>query len=67
MTKVKRTRTTPDQAGLVLGLDAFVKVSAVEGLHLPAEAFAMFADFDRNQLSDRQRREAIIAKHMNKT
>ncbi|TPQ51563.1 hypothetical protein C2U72_07730 [Prosthecomicrobium hirschii] len=66
MTKVKQEPIAPNQAALVLGLDAFVKISAVEGLSLSTESLAMFADFDKNDLTDHQRRAAIIAKHMKK-
>jgi len=47
-------------AGHCIGRAAFAKISEVEGICLGEEAKAMFAEFDRLELSPEQRRQAII-------
>lgn len=47
----------------ILGLHAFKKISAVEGVRLSPESERMFAEFDRQGLSAEERRLAIIEKH----
>jgi len=51
---------------LTLGLAAFAKISAIEGVRLSPESRKMFAEFERKGLSDQQRREAIMTKHAGK-
>ena len=51
---------------LILGLSGFEKISAVEGISLPMESRNMFARFERDRLTDMERRRAIVAKHTRK-
>lgn len=51
------------KTGLVLGLSAFAKISAVEGVRLKDSSAKMFADFEKDGLSPEERRKAILAKH----
>lgn len=47
---------------LVIGRDAFAKISEVEGIRLTDDEKAMFEEFDRKKLSPEERRRAIIAR-----
>lgn len=64
----KRPDTTRQGRGLTLtlGLTAFEKISAVEGVRLDADSKRMFAEFDRRGMTDAQRRKAIAEKHAKK-
>ncbi|RJF89683.1 hypothetical protein D3874_24165 [Oleomonas cavernae] len=50
-------------SGLALSREAFAQISAVEGIFLSAEMTRDFQDFDRRNLSDDERRHAIIEKY----
>ena len=53
----------PEKAvSVIIGRDAFAKISAVEGIHLTDEAREAFAEFDRRKLTPEERRRAIIAR-----
>lgn len=57
-------RSTPSMhSPFILGRAAFDRISAVEGLRRDAASDAMFADFDRRDLSAEERRRAIRARH----
>lgn len=59
---------TPKNTGarIILGMGAFEKISAIEGVRLKADSKQMFVDFDRRGLSADQRRREIIKKHARK-
>jgi len=57
--KSSRVHTPGRSKPLVLGLTTFAKISAIQGIHLPAASRTMFAGFERHGLSDEQRRQAI--------
>jgi hypothetical protein len=46
-----------------LGRDAMSRISAVEGIHLTAEMQKDFREFDRQGLTDAERRRAIADKY----
>jgi hypothetical protein len=48
--------------GLVIGREAFARISAVEGIELNDAARDAFAEFERQQLSREERRRAIIGR-----
>jgi len=54
---------TEPAGSLVLGQDAFGRISAVEGIALSPAARAMFADFERQGLSAAERRLFIAVTH----
>ncbi len=54
---------SPPSPGFIIGRAAFDRISAVEGLRRDAASEAMFADFDRRDLSAEERRRAIQARH----
>jgi hypothetical protein len=43
--------------------EEFAKISEVEGIRLSEEMREAFAEFDRQGLSDEERRRAIISRH----
>jgi hypothetical protein len=47
---------------MVLGREAFARISAVEGIRLTDDMRAEFERFDREGLSPAERRRAIIAR-----
>ena len=57
---VRRTSRT---RGLTIGIAAFEKVSAVEGLHLTAEMKRTLSSLDRQGASAAQKRAAIKKKY----
>jgi hypothetical protein len=52
-----------NSGAFTIGLAAFEKISAVEGLRLSADMKKMFREFDRQNLSAEARRRRIIAKY----
>ncbi|HEU5275839.1 MAG TPA: hypothetical protein VFU97_19425 [Xanthobacteraceae bacterium] len=64
--KAAKPKRAEKAKGLTLGLAAFAKISAVEGITLRSSSRKMFADFDRRGLSPAQRRREIFAKHARK-
>ncbi len=62
----KRPNSSQQSRSLTLGLAAFAKISAVEGIRLGADSKRMFAEFDRRGMTDAQRRRAIVEKHAKK-
>lgn len=46
-----------------IGRSAFARISAVEGIHLSDEMHKDFSEFDREGLSPRDRRKAIVKKY----
>ena len=65
MPTVRRTPKSTTKK-LTLGLAAYAKISAVEGISLSSESRRMFAAFKRKGLSAEDRRKAILAKHAKK-
>jgi hypothetical protein len=51
---------------LILGMTAFAKISAIEGIHLSSDSHRMFEEFALKGLNAEQRRKAILAKHSSK-
>lgn len=51
----------------VLGRAQFAKISAVEGVKLPDDLLQKFEEFDRNKLSAKDRRRAIISRYAKPT
>jgi len=62
MTKNRHERPTPP-VGFTIGRDRFAKISAVEGIHLSKKMMERARQADRDGLSDKERREAIIRAH----
>ena len=52
-----------ETSDFVIGRRGFAKISAVEGIVLSGAMNQRTAEFDRDGLSDQQRREAIIRAH----
>ena len=48
---------------MVLGLEGFAWISAVEGIKLSQESLDMFAEFDRLGLTGEEQDRAIFEKH----
>lgn len=63
----KPVRPTPETSGFSFTLDEFEKISAVEGITFSAELKADFRAFDREGLSDEERRRAIAEKYGSKS
>jgi hypothetical protein len=59
--KVARRKTRAQR--LTIGLAAFEKVSAIEGLHLTREMKGTFSALERQGASAAQRRAAIIKRY----
>jgi len=59
MTKTLKPMKSPTAKGFTLGRKGFAKISAIEGIHLSPEMETKFHEFDRDDLSASQRREAI--------
>ena len=55
--------TQPRSSSFILGRAAFDRISAVEGLRRDAASEAAFAEYDRRDLTDEQRRQAIRLRH----
>jgi hypothetical protein len=59
----KVTRAAAKTPRLIIGLAAFEKVSAIEGLHLTRDMKNTFAELKRRGASAAQRRAAIIKRY----
>ncbi len=62
-TKAALTGSGKRKGGLVLGLAAFEKISAVEGIHLTHEMRRDLASLERRGLSPEQRAASIADKY----
>ena len=60
---ISKPAVNAQQKVLTLGLEGFARISAVEGIALTQESQRMFAAFERDGLSNEQRRAAITSKH----
>jgi hypothetical protein len=63
--KVKASRAKAASKRFTIGLSAFEKVSAVEGLRLSREMKKTFASLERRRATPAQRRAALIKKYGN--
>ena len=61
--KKKRASSRRSAQGMVLGLEGFAWISAVEGIKLSQESLDMFAEFDRLGLTGEEQDRAIFEKH----
>lgn len=59
MTKTLKTPRLPTAKGFTLGRKGFARISAIEGIYLTPEMETKFREFDRDDLSAGERREAI--------
>jgi len=57
------TKSPRRASGYVLGRESFAKISAVEGIHVSARMANDFGDFDRKELSPKERREVLSGKY----
>jgi hypothetical protein len=62
----KRNQTVDRRSPFILGLGAFARIGAVEGVRLDSCGKKMFADFERRGLTAAERRRAIHEKHAKK-
>jgi hypothetical protein len=61
--KLKASRPKTASKRFTIGLAAFEKVSAVEGLHLSGDMKRTFASLERRRVTPAQRRAALIKKY----
>jgi hypothetical protein len=66
MSNITKTMHQSLSAPLILGRYGFELFSAVEGIYLTVQEKKMFADMDRKQLSNDERRALIVAKYLEK-
>ncbi len=69
MNKISKrsARPAPKTSGFSFTLDEFEEISAVEGIKFSAELKEEFRTFDRECLSDEERRRAIAEKYGSRT
>jgi hypothetical protein len=63
MKKASRQSREERPRGYTVGRSAFARISAVEGIRLTDEMHRDFSEFDREGLSDKDRRKAIAKKY----
>jgi hypothetical protein len=63
MKKVPRQSRKDGPRRYTVGRSAFARISAVEGIRLTEEMQRDFSEFDREGLSDKDRRKAIVRKY----